>query len=51
MIEGLRDVPALVAGGETSLLATEEAVFRTLLLPAQRDLDWRQVICRGAWKR
>lgn len=51
MIEELRGVPALVAGGQTSLLATEEAVFRALLLPAQWDLDGRKVICRGTWKR
>jgi hypothetical protein len=39
MIEELRGEPALVAGGQTSLLATEEAVFRFLLLLCQWNLD------------
>lgn len=34
-------VPALVTGGQASLLATKEAVLRALLLDASGRLDWR----------
>jgi len=34
-------LPALVAGGQASLLATEEAMLGAPLLAARGSLDWR----------